>query len=81
MPRKKKEVTNPEAETVVDTVEVTDEATEEATDEVTNHTAAEVWSGSFLTRTYTKEKHGDNFAELANEFTETNGPGYRVVLK
>lgn len=73
MPRKKKAevVENPEAETVVDTVEVTEpEVTSEKT---VDGNIATVVRGSFTARTYTKEKHGDNFTELAKEYAENNG--------
>jgi len=63
-----KKVANPEAETVVDTVEV-----EEATG-----TVAEVVNGAFTARTYSKEKHGDNFAELAKEYADNHGGEVKV---
>lgn len=65
MARKKKQevVENPEAETVVDTVEV----------EEVKGTVANVVNGSHTARTYTKERHGDNFAELAKEYAAHAG--------
>lgn len=65
MARKKKQevVENPETETVVDTVEV----------EEVKGTVANVVNGSHTARTYTKERHGDNFAELAKEYAAHAG--------
>lgn len=71
MARKNKQdvVENPEAETVVDTVEVKEVPTEEAV----KGTVANVVNGSHTARTYTKERHGDNFAELAKEYAAHAG--------
>ena len=66
MARKKKEVANPEADTVVDTVEIENVFVSELT-------TALVVRGSHTARTYTKEKHGDDFVELAKEYAANNG--------
>lgn len=76
MARKKKQevVENPETETVVDTVEVEELPTEELVEEtVVKGTVANVVNGSHTARTYTKERHGDNFAELAKEYAAHAG--------
>ena len=71
MERKKKQevVKNPEAETVVDTVEVEEVPTEK----VVKGTVANVVNGSHTARTYTKERHGDNFTQLAKEYAAHAG--------
>lgn len=72
MTRKKKEevVGNLEAKTVVDTIEVEEEV---PTEEIVEGTVANVVNGSHTARTYTKERHGDNFAQLAGEYASHAG--------
>jgi hypothetical protein len=69
---KKSVVENPEAETVVDTVETNEP-------EAVQGTEATVWRGSFPARKYTQKKHGDTFADLAEEYAKHNGG--RVVVR